>query len=183
MFEVIWALEEGQDEYEKDSFIVDDIDEEEQDGEEEDRADSDKERQKGRRKGRNESEKNYVLDEDDYELLQDNVGFRRLKVESKKFKRLKKARADADEGQSGFSDEEEYDITGKGGRSAEDKIKRSLFYDDEGTPLEDIAEEDQQLEEDGDIGEEKNEMTDFIIDEEEVDEHGEPKRCIYLLNH
>ncbi|KAJ0457081.1 putative Spt6 acidic domain-containing protein [Helianthus annuus] len=79
-----------------------------------------------------EETKNYVLDEDDYELLQDNVGFRRLKVESKKFKRLKKARADADEGQSGFSDEEEYDITGKGGRSAEDKIKRSLFYDDEG---------------------------------------------------
>ncbi|KAF5765783.1 putative Spt6 acidic domain-containing protein [Helianthus annuus] len=84
------------------------------------------------RRDKKEETKNYVLDEDDYELLQDNVGFRRLKVESKKFKRLKKARADADEGQSGFSDEEEYDITGKGGRSAEDKIKRSLFYDDEG---------------------------------------------------
>ncbi|KAM0026592.1 putative tex-like protein, HTH domain superfamily [Helianthus debilis subsp. tardiflorus] len=169
--------EEGQDEYEKDGFIVDDIDEEDQDGEEEDRADSDEERQRKKKRKKRESEKNYVLDEDDYELLQDNVGFRRPKVESKKFKRLKKARADADEGQSGFSDEEEYDITGKGGRSAEDKIKRSLFDDDEGPPLEDIAEEDQQLEEeDGDIGEEEDEMADFIVDEEEVDEHGEPTR-------
>ncbi|KAI3694464.1 hypothetical protein L1987_77429 [Smallanthus sonchifolius] len=169
--------EEGEDEYEKDGFIVDDIDEDEQDGEEEDRADSDEERQRKKKRKKRESEKNYVLDEDDYELLQDNVGFRRPKVESKKFKRLKKARADADEGQSGFSDEEEYDRTGKGGRSAEDKIKRSLFDDDEGPPLEDIAEEDQrEEEEDGDIGEEEDEMADFIVDEEEVDEHGEPTR-------
>ncbi|KAI3742191.1 hypothetical protein L1987_59871 [Smallanthus sonchifolius] len=168
--------EEGEDEYEKDGFIVDDIDEDEQDGEEEDRADSDEERQRKKKRKKRESEKNFVLDEDDYELLQDNnVGYRRPKVESKKFKRLKKARADADEGQSGFSDEEEYDRNGKGGRSAEDKIKRSLFDDDEGPPLEDIAEEDQQLEEeDGDIGEEEDEMADFIVDEEEVDEHGEP---------
>ena len=50
--------------------------------------------------------------------------------ESKKFKRLKKARADADGGHSGFSDEEEYDGTGKGGRSAENQIGRSLFDDD-----------------------------------------------------
>ncbi|KAI7733266.1 hypothetical protein M8C21_007241, partial [Ambrosia artemisiifolia] len=169
--------EEGQDEYEKDGFIVDDIDDEEQDGEEEDRADSDEERQRKKKRKKRESEKNYVLDEDDYELLQDNVGFRRPKVESKKFKRLKKARADADEEQFGFSDEEEYDRTGKAGRSAEDKIKRSLFDDDEGPPLEDIAEEDQrEEEEDGDIGEEEDEMADFIVDEEEVDEHGEPTR-------
>ncbi|KAJ0797991.1 putative tex-like protein, HTH domain superfamily [Helianthus annuus] len=169
--------EEGEDEYEKDGFIVDDIDE---DGEEEDRADSDEERQKKKKRKKRESERNFVLDEDDYELLQDNnVGYRRPKVESQKFKRLKKARADADEGQSGFSDEEEYDVTGKGGRSAEDKIKRSLFDDDEGPPLEDIAEEDPQLEEEeyGDIGEEEeDEMADFIVDEDEVDEHGEPTR-------
>ncbi|KAJ0590946.1 putative tex-like protein, HTH domain superfamily [Helianthus annuus] len=135
-------------------------------------------RDKRRKNERNESERNFVLDEDDYELLQDNnVGYRRPK-ESQKFKRLKKARADADEGQSGFSDEEEYDVTGKGGRSAEDKIKRSLFDDDEGPPLEDIAEEDPQLEEeDVDIGEEEeDEMADFIVDEDEVDEHGEPTR-------
>ncbi|XP_071701053.1 transcription elongation factor SPT6 homolog isoform X2 [Rutidosis leptorrhynchoides] len=137
-------------------------------------------RNNGRRKEKKrESEKNFVLDDDDYELLEHNVGFRRPKVESKKFKRLKKARADADEGQSGFSDEEEFDGTGKSGRSAEDKIKRSLFDDDEGPPLEDIAEDDQrEEEEDGDIGEdeEEDEMADFIVDEEEVDEHGEPTR-------
>ncbi|PWA83358.1 hypothetical protein CTI12_AA169410 [Artemisia annua] len=50
--------------------------------------------------------------------------------ETKKFKRLKKARADADGGHSGFSDEEENDGTGKGGRSAENNISRSLFIDD-----------------------------------------------------
>ncbi|XP_024967791.1 transcription elongation factor SPT6 homolog isoform X2 [Cynara cardunculus var. scolymus] len=171
--------EEGEDEYEKDGFIVDDVDEDEQDAEEEDRADSDEERQRKKKRKKRESEKNYVLDEDDYELLQDNniTGFRRPKVESKKFKRLKKARADADEGQSGFSDEEEYNRSGKGGRSAEEKLKRSLFGDDEGPPIEDIAEEDQpEEEEDGDIGEEEDEMADFIVDEEEVDEHGEPTR-------
>ncbi|KAL4571782.1 hypothetical protein LXL04_018547 [Taraxacum kok-saghyz] len=168
--------EEGFDEYEKDDFIVDDVDEDEQD---EGRADSDDERQKKKKRKKRESEKNYVLDEDDYELLQDNniTGFRRPKAESKKFKRLKKARSDADEGQSGFSDEEDYNRTGKSGRSAEEKIKQSLFGDDEGPPLEDIAEEDPpEEEEDGDIGEEEDEMADFIVDEEEVDEHGEPTR-------
>ncbi|CAH1432120.1 unnamed protein product [Lactuca virosa] len=171
--------EEGEDEYEKDGFIVDDIDEDEQDAEEEDRADSDDERQKKKKRKKRESEKNYVLDEDDYELLQDNniTGFRRPKAESKKFKRLKKARSDADEGQSGFSDEDDYNRSGKSGRSAEQKIEHSLFGDDEGPPLEDIAEEDQpEEEEDGDIGEEEDEMADFIVDEEEVDEHGEPTR-------
>lgn len=46
-----------------------------------------------------------------------------------------------------------------------------------GAPLEDIAEEEQieEEEEDGDIGEE-DEMADFIVDEEEVDEHGAPVR-------
>ncbi|XP_076921812.1 transcription elongation factor SPT6 homolog isoform X1 [Bidens hawaiensis] len=163
---------EGVDEYEKDGFLVDDIDE---DGEEED---SDEEKQKKKKRKKRESEKNFVLDEDDYELLQDNVGFRRPK-ESKKFKRLKKARADADEGPSGYSDEEEYDITGKGGRSAEDKIKHNLFDDGGGTSLEDdiIAEEEQQLVEvDGDIDDEEDEMADFIVDEDDVDEHGEPAR-------
>ncbi|XP_071726700.1 transcription elongation factor SPT6 homolog isoform X2 [Rutidosis leptorrhynchoides] len=168
--------EEGEDAYEKDGFIVDEVDEDDQDGEDEDREDSDEERQRKKKRKKRESEKNYVLDDDDYELLQDNVGFRRPKV-SNKFKRLKKARADADEGQSGFSDEEEFDGTGKSGRSAEDKIKRSLFDDDEGAPMEDIAEDDQrEEEEDGDIGEEEDEMADFIVDEEEVDEHGEPTR-------
>ncbi|XP_057970915.1 transcription elongation factor SPT6 homolog isoform X2 [Malania oleifera] len=167
--------EEGQDEYEKDGFIVDDEEEEEQ----EEEADSDDDRQKKKKRKKRESEKNYVLDEDDYELLQDNniTGFHRPKAESKKFKRLKKAQRDTEEGHSGFSDEEEFDGSGKGGRTAEEKLKRSLFGDDEGAPLEDIAEEEEQPEEeeDADIGEE-DEMADFIVDEEEVDEHGAPVR-------
>ncbi|KAK3010331.1 hypothetical protein RJ639_013024 [Escallonia herrerae] len=170
--------EEGQDEYEKDGFIVDDVDEE-QDEEEEDRVDSDEERQKKKKRKKRESEKNYVLDEDDYELLQDNniTGFHRPKLESKKFKRLKKAQRDIDEERSGFSDEEEFDRSGKGGRTAEEKLKRSLFGDDEGPQLEDIAEEEppEEEEDDADIGEE-DEMADFIVDEEEVDENGAPVR-------
>ncbi|XP_051151104.1 transcription elongation factor SPT6 homolog [Andrographis paniculata] len=168
--------EEGQDEYEKDGFIVDDVEEEEEE-EEEDRVDSDEERQKKKKRKKRESERNYVLDEDDYELLQEsNISVHRPKLESKKFKRLKKARRDAEEGSSGFSDEEEFDGSGKGGRTAEEKLKRSLFGDDDGQPLEDIAEEDEPLEEeDADIGEE-DEMADFIVDEEEVDENGAPLR-------
>ncbi|XP_028074126.1 transcription elongation factor SPT6 homolog [Camellia sinensis] len=170
--------DEGQDEYEKDGFIVDDVDEEEPDEEESERADSDEERQKKKKRKKRESEKNYVLDEDDYELLQDNniTGFHRPKFESKKFKRLKKAQRDTDEERTGFSDEEEFDGSGKSGRTAEEKLKRSLFGDDEGPPLEDIAEEELPEEEDGDIGEEDDEMADFIVDEEEVDEHGAPVR-------
>ncbi|KAF8410946.1 hypothetical protein HHK36_003483 [Tetracentron sinense] len=126
-----------------------------------------------------ESEKNYVLDEDDYELLQDNniTGFHRPKPGSKKFKRLKKAGKDTEQERSGFSDEEEPGKSGRSGRTAEEKLKRSLFGDDEGPPLEDIAEEEEQPEEveDGDIGEE-DEMADFIVDEEEVDENGAPVR-------
>ncbi|KAG2405489.1 Transcription elongation factor SPT6-like protein [Vigna angularis] len=165
--------EEGQDEYENDGFIVDDIeDEEEQD--EEERADSDDERQ---RKKKRKKKEEYVLDEDDYELLEDNnINIHRRK-ESKKFKRLKKGRRDTEEEPSGLSDEEEFVGSGKVGRTAEEKLKRSLFGDDEGAPLEDIAEEEEQgeEEEDADIGED-DEMADFIVDEEEVDENGAPMR-------
>ncbi|KAK9170565.1 hypothetical protein Syun_002705 [Stephania yunnanensis] len=173
--------EEGQDEYEKDGFIVDEVDEEEEERDEEDegRASSDEERKKKKKRKKRESEKNYVLDEDDYDLLQDNnVNFHRPRPESKKFKRLKKARRDNEQGEpSGFSDEEDLEKSGQRGRTAEEKIKRSLFGDDEGAHLEDIAEEEEQaeVEEDIDIGEE-DEMADFIVDEEEVDENGAPVR-------
>ncbi|MQL71470.1 hypothetical protein Taro_003793, partial [Colocasia esculenta] len=102
---------------------------------------------------------------------------KRMKKGSKKFKRLKKAGRDNEEERSGFSDEEESDKTGRGGRTAEEKLKRSLFGDDEAAPLEDIAEEEEQVEEeeDVDIGEE-DEMADFIVDEEDVDENGAPMR-------
>ncbi|XP_031382982.1 transcription elongation factor SPT6 homolog [Punica granatum] len=165
--------EDGQDEFEKDGFIVDD-DEEEPD--EEEREDSDNERQKKKKRKKKEE---YVLDEDDYALLEDNniTGFHRPSKESKKFKRLKKAQRDSEEDQSGFPDEDEFLGSGKSGRTAEEKLKRSLFGDDEGIPLEDIAEEEEQIEEDedGDIGED-DEMADFIVDEEEVDENGAPIR-------
>ncbi|XP_068664398.1 transcription elongation factor SPT6 homolog isoform X2 [Aristolochia californica] len=172
--------EEGQDEYEKDDFIVDDVEEEEEQEEEEEEKDSDdKEKHKKKKRRKKESEKNYVLDEDDYELLQDNniTGFHRPKIGSKKFKRLKKAgRNSEQEEQTGFSDEEEIGRGGRSGRTAEEKLKRSLFGDDDGAPLEDIAEEQQpEEEEDGDIGEE-DEMADFIVDEEDVDENGAPVR-------
>nr|DAD43000.1 TPA_asm: hypothetical protein HUJ06_001230 [Nelumbo nucifera] len=172
--------EEGQDEYEKDGFIVDDVEEEEEEQEEEEERDSDEERQRKKKRKKRESEKNYVLDEDDYELLQDNniTGFHRPKPGSKKFKRLKKAGRDSEQDEPlGFSDDEGVDKSGRSGRTAEEKLKRSLFGDDEGPPLEDIAEEEEQPEEeeDGDIGEE-DEMADFIVDEEEVDEHGAPVR-------
>lgn len=115
--------DEGQDEYEKDGFIVDDVDEEEQD-EEEERADSDEERQKKKKRKKRESEKNFVLDEDDYELLEDNniTGFHRPKMESKRFKRLKKAQRDTRGEGSGFSDEEEFDGLGR----VEGLLRRSL---------------------------------------------------------
>lgn len=116
-----------------------------------------------------ESERNYELDEDDYELLQEsNISVHRPKLvsflfctssfpymelmcwciilynvvalfqllvhidqESKKFKRLKKARRD-EEGHSDFPEEEDFDESGKRGRTAEEKLKHSLFGDDEG---------------------------------------------------
>ncbi|GMH28309.1 hypothetical protein Nepgr_030152 [Nepenthes gracilis] len=166
--------EEGQDAYEKDGFIVDD----EEEPEEEDDRESDEERHKKKRRKKRESEKNFVLDEDDYELLEDNnITVHRPKVESKKFKRLKKAQWDVGEENSSFPNEDEFDGAGKGGRTAEEKLKRSLFGDDDGGPLEDIPEEEEQLEEeeDGDLAEE-DEMADFIVDEEEVDEMGAPVR-------
>ncbi|KAI3782695.1 hypothetical protein L2E82_12749 [Cichorium intybus] len=120
--------EEGEDEYEKDDFIVDDVDEDDQDAEEEDRADSDDERQKKKKGKKRESEKNYVLDEDDFVLLQDNniTGFQ-CPNGSKKFKRLKKARADAEEGK------EDDDIVAEEDEMA-DFIVDEEGYDEHGEP-------------------------------------------------
>lgn len=163
--------EEGQDEFEDDGFIVENDEEEEP--EEEDRDDAE-ERHKKKKKKKRES---FVLDEDDYELLLDNnVSVPRKSMnESKKFKRLKKARGDAEEGYSGFYDDDDYSGTGKGGRTAEEHVKRSLFGDDDG-PVEDIPEEDDQPEEeDADVGDD-DDMADFIVDEEEIDKDGLPVR-------
>ncbi|KAJ8759840.1 hypothetical protein K2173_009941 [Erythroxylum novogranatense] len=167
--------EDGQDEYEKDDFIVDDVEEEEEQDEEEERVESDEERHRKKKK-KKKREAEDVLDEDDYELLRDNNAFHHRPKDSKKFKRLKKAQRDSDDDRFGLLDEE-FDGSGKGGQTAEEKLKRSLFGDDEGVPLEDIAEDEEQAEEeeDGDLGEE-DEMADFIVHEEEVDENGAPVR-------
>ncbi|GFY95573.1 global transcription factor group B1 [Actinidia rufa] len=115
------------------------------------------------------SEKNYVLDEDDYELLQDNdiTGCHRREQKVKAAEKISEGH-----GWRGFSDEECVG-SGKSGPTDEEKLKRSLFGDDEGPSLEDIAEEDEQPEEE-DIGDE-DDMADFIVNEE-VDEHGAPVR-------
>ncbi|KAL6582151.1 hypothetical protein OROMI_006165 [Orobanche minor] len=166
-----------QDEYEEYGFIVDDVEEEEEEGGE-DRVDSDEERQKKKKRKKRESGKNYILDEDDYDLLQEsNISVSRPKLESKKFKRLKKAQRDAEEEPNGLSDEGELDGSGKAGPTDEEKLKRSLFGDDDGQSLEDIAEQDEQLEEeDVDIDDEEDDMRDFIVEEEDVDERGAPVR-------
>ncbi|KAL6271298.1 hypothetical protein ACE6H2_028209 [Prunus campanulata] len=168
--------DEELDEYEKDDFIVDDVDDEQEDPgeeeeEEEDRADSDEEERQKKKKRKKREE--YVLDEDDYELLEDNNVFAPRR--KGKFKRLKKAQRHT-ERDLGVSDEEEFDGNGKSGRSAEERLKHSLFGDDEGLPLEDIAEEEEPAEEedDGEVGEE-DEMADFIVDEE-FDATGVPVR-------
>ncbi|WRX12165.1 Spt6 acidic [Theobroma cacao] len=159
--------EEGQDEYENDGFIVDDVEDEEVD-EDEEREDSDEERRKKKKKRKKKEAED--LDEDDYELLREN-DVNVPKVGSKKFKRLKKAQRDFDEER--FGSDEEFDGSIKGGVTAEEKLKRTLFGDDDGQPLEDIPEDEVQIdeEEDGDMGEE-DDMADFIVDEDDLDEHG-----------
>ncbi|QCE10389.1 transcription elongation factor SPT6 [Vigna unguiculata] len=120
--------EERQDKYENDEFIADDIeDEEEQD--EEEKANTDDERQK-KKKRKNKEE--YVLDEDDYELREDNNINIRPSKESQRFKRLKKDRTDTEEESSGMSDKDEFVCGYKG------------------APLQDSAEGEEQGEEEED---------------------------------
>ena len=93
-------------------------------------------KKKGRKR---ETKESWELDEDDYELLQEaNVtGFHRPKSGSKKFMQLKKAgrNADVEEEKTGFSDEDDMEEGGRTSSTAEEKLKRSLFADDEGMQL------------------------------------------------
>ncbi|CAO2831543.1 unnamed protein product [Amaranthus hypochondriacus] len=164
--------EEGQDEFENDGFIVDGDEEEEEPEEEEEDRDDDEERHRKKRKKKRES---FELDDDDYELLLDN-NVKVPRKETKKLKRLKKARRDADVGHSGLSDEDEFDGAGRGGRTAEEQVKRSLFGDDDGGPVEDIPEDDEQVEEEDPDLNDEDDMADFIVDEDEVDDDGMPIR-------
>ncbi|MCL7047010.1 hypothetical protein MKW94_029482 [Papaver nudicaule] len=122
--------EEGQDEFENDGFVVDDVEEEEDDN----RASSDEEekrkKKKKKRRRQKEAEKTYEIDDDDWELLEENnPSFRR----SNKLKRLKKAVRDTDDG-----------LDENTGISAEENITNSLFdpeVDVGAPPPEDNSEE------------------------------------------
>ncbi|XP_021745917.1 transcription elongation factor SPT6 homolog [Chenopodium quinoa] len=161
--------EEGQDEFEDDGFIVEGDDEEEEPEEDEE------ERHKKKKKKKRES---FELDDDDYELLLDNNVKVARKADSKKFKRLKKARRDTDAGHSGLSDEDDFYGSGRGGRMAEDHVKHTLFGDDDGGPAEDVPEEDDQLEaDDVDLADE-DDMADFIVSEDDMDADGVPVRRV-----
>ncbi|KAD6119651.1 hypothetical protein E3N88_10922 [Mikania micrantha] len=91
--------DEDLDEFENDGFIVNDIDEEDKD----DVTVITSENQ--RKKKKRGSQKNFVLDEDDYDLLEENTGIRRQKHDGGNFNRLKKAKTNADEGPSVFLDD------------------------------------------------------------------------------
>ncbi|RVW22700.1 Transcription elongation factor SPT6-like [Vitis vinifera] len=71
--------EEGQDEYEDDGFIVNE--------DKQENGDPDEPRQKKKKKKKIDLEKNFVLDEDDYVLLEDNnvLGIRRPKAAKSKY--------------------------------------------------------------------------------------------------
>uniref|UniRef100_A0A0D9UXY2 Transcription elongation factor spt6 n=1 Tax=Leersia perrieri TaxID=77586 RepID=A0A0D9UXY2_9ORYZ len=163
--------DEGQNEYEKDGFIVDDADEEEEEEEDEERESDDERRMKKRKKKKKRESDGFMLDEDDYELLQDNniTGIQRPKP-GNKFKRLKKAGRESEmDERSGFSDD---DGSGKR-RTAEERLQYSLFGDHQDAPIEeDIVEEDQQVDEDED-GDPEDEMAGFIVDEDEIDANGQ----------
>ncbi|KAK9725960.1 hypothetical protein RND81_05G180000 [Saponaria officinalis] len=163
--------DEGPDEYEKDGFIVEDVDEEDEEDPGEDRDDDDEERHRKKKR----KKKDFQLDEEDLLLLEDaNIPVSRKA--DKKFKRLKKARREVEVGHSGFSDDDELIVSGKGGGRGEEQVQHSLF-DDDGEPIEDIRDEydDQPEEEDVDNIDE-DDMADFIVEEEEVDETGAPVR-------
>ncbi|GAB2227063.1 hypothetical protein Droror1_Dr00008865 [Drosera rotundifolia] len=60
----------------------------------------------------------------------------KLLQESKKIKRLKKAKRDGEDESSYHLDVDDYGGAGRSGRSAEEKLKHSLFDDDDGGPSE-----------------------------------------------
>ncbi|KAF8715916.1 hypothetical protein HU200_026878 [Digitaria exilis] len=163
--------EDGQDEFEKDGFIVDDEDEEDEEGEEEEQK-SDDERRKKKRKKKRESE-DFMLDEDDYMLLQDNniTGISRPKP-GNKFKRLKKAGRESEMDERGLSDD---DGTGKK-RTGKERVEYSLFGDaQDAAPFEEDFEDEQPLEENEEPDDE-DEMADFIVEEDEIDGNGQVVR-------
>ncbi|OMO76034.1 putative suppressor of ty [Corchorus olitorius] len=90
-------------------------------------ADSDAERMERKKKRKIKVVED--LDEDDYELLRENNIV--VPKGSKKFKRLKKAQKALDDDQFGLYDDELDGDYSKGGLTAEEKVKRTLFDDDD----------------------------------------------------
>jgi len=67
-----------------------------------------------------------------YNLCTNFIIFFIIPKKSTKFKRLKKGRRSTEEEPSGLSDAEDFVGSGKVGLTAEEKLKNSLFGDDEG---------------------------------------------------
>ncbi|XVE52348.1 hypothetical protein DITRI_Ditri02bG0115800 [Diplodiscus trichospermus] len=140
--------DENLDQFETGGFIVDD---EEMEGGDNDQDGKGKQRKEKRRKKR--SVKDFVLDDDDIELLQENrnSGICQLPNESKRFKRLKKA-----------------------GKSAK-VVEQSGTPDDEGLLFSDIFGEEEAT---SDLDE--SEMTNFIVDGEESYRERSHMRCFKM---
>uniref|UniRef100_A0A061RB87 Transcription elongation factor SPT6 n=1 Tax=Tetraselmis sp. GSL018 TaxID=582737 RepID=A0A061RB87_9CHLO len=154
--------DEGQDEYEKDDFLVD---EDEVEDDEEDDVEQEKAKKKKKKKGKK-KRKRLALDEDDYDLLEDNTGVR--------VKRPQHMRRIARKG--GTVDELEEDDH----RTAQQKLQEDLFGGDD-----DLDEDEDDLggagghddvDDEDDVDDDEDGLDDFIVEGDEDGEPGSGKR-------
>eukprot|EP00958_Prasinococcus_capsulatus_P006789 scaffold630_cov399-Prasinococcus_capsulatus_cf.AAC.24 len=161
--------EAGQD-YERDGFVVDEEEVEDDKADEEDEIKSEDE------------EELQELDEEDYDLLEENqvTGIKRPRKPDQMQKKKKLRRAGAGDtkdttGTTNTGDE----VAPKGTDVA--ALREKLFgvdgLEDEDADLgeEQAKAKQQQMEEEDFVSEGEDEMADFIVDEQDVDEHGELK--------
>ncbi|XP_012850515.1 PREDICTED: uncharacterized protein LOC105970252 [Erythranthe guttata] len=91
------------------------------------------------RQKKRESEKNFVLDGDDYKLFREShISVHRPKLGNKKFKGPKTARGDTKEEPPGLPNHEKFDEGGTHGHTTEQDLKRNLRGDNDGQPLEEL---------------------------------------------
>ncbi|XP_038075728.1 transcription elongation factor SPT6-like isoform X2 [Patiria miniata] len=151
--------EEGEGENENLDDLINDEDEEE------DQRGSDSEGEIGKKKKRKRREIDDRLEDDDYELIEENTGF---KVDRKKFRRLRQISDEEDS-------EDEEGISGPQAEATQrDAIAKEIFQDDiegeddeppeEGEIREPAPEHDQYAEIESD--EEESDPDDFIVDDE-----------------
>jgi len=140
--------EEGQDEYEKDGFLVDEDEDEEEDADEDSAKDKKKKKKKKRKRKRH-----MALDDDDYDLLEDNTGIR--------VKRPQQMRRIARKGGRDEEEEAEDDH-----RTAQQRLREDLFGGDD-----DLDEEEEDGDpaepegyEDDDLDADEDGLEDFIVD-------------------